>query len=68
MSYIYKDYQIIAGWLVKDKINERHHLLWQKQGVPCMEGRVLGQGQRQGQGHKDNDRQETDIQVPVVRL
>jgi len=37
MAYIYKDYQLVLGQLIKNKINERKHLLWQKGGVPCID-------------------------------
>jgi len=37
MAYIYKDYQIILDQLVKERISEKHHLLWKEGGVPCID-------------------------------
>ena len=41
MAYIFKDYQLNNGVLMKFKVNDNKHLLWREGGVPCLDAPLI---------------------------
>jgi len=40
MNFIYKDYQLNNGWIIKTKLHEGKHLMWSLGGVPAIDSQV----------------------------
>ena len=41
MAYIYKDYQLNNGMLMKFRVHDSQHLLWREGGVPCLDADTI---------------------------
>ena len=40
-NYIYRDYQLIDGVLIKENVDDSKHLMWQFGGIPCIDAKYV---------------------------